>query len=59
MKLTDNGERVLTYIRDMLRVQEQLKQEVALINGIETGTIRIGTFTSISVQWLPGIIRSF
>lgn len=59
VKLTDNGERVLTYIRDMLRVQELLKQEVALINGIETGTIRIGTFTSISVQWLPGIIRRF
>ncbi|MEC0242378.1 LysR family transcriptional regulator [Paenibacillus dokdonensis] len=59
VKLTDNGERVLRYIRDMLLVQEQLKQEVALINGIEVGTIRIGTFTSISVQWLPGIIRQF
>ncbi|MDR0267156.1 LysR family transcriptional regulator [Paenibacillus sp.] len=59
VKLTDNGERILKYIRDMLLVQEQLKQEVASINGIEVGTIRIGTFTSISVQWLPGIIRKF
>ena len=59
VKLTDNGQRVLQYIRDMLVVQEQLKQEVALINGIEVGTIRIGTFTSISVHWLPGMIRQF
>ncbi|BFH63322.1 LysR family transcriptional regulator [Paenibacillus azoreducens] len=59
VKLTDNGQRVLKYIRDMLLVQEQLKQEVSLINGIEIGTIRIGTFTSISMQWLPGIIRQF
>ncbi|MCJ8014793.1 LysR family transcriptional regulator [Paenibacillus sp. KQZ6P-2] len=59
VKLTYNGERVLKYIQDMLMVQEQLKQEVALINGLEVGTIRIGTFTSISVQWLPGMIRQF
>ncbi|MEC0370382.1 LysR family transcriptional regulator [Paenibacillus chibensis] len=59
VKLTDNGERMLKYIRDILLVQEQLKQEAALISGIEVGTIRIGTFTSISVHWLPGIIRQF
>lgn len=59
VRLTDNGERVLAFVREMLQVQERLKQEVAAINGLETGTIRIGTFTSISVQWLPGIIRDF
>ncbi|MBB3126251.1 DNA-binding transcriptional LysR family regulator [Paenibacillus rhizosphaerae] len=59
VRLTDNGERVLAFVREMLQVQERLKQEVAAMNGLETGTIRIGTFTSISVQWLPGIIRDF
>jgi len=32
-------------------------QEVSAINGIEVGTVRIGTFTSVSTQWLPGIFK--
>ncbi|GAB6989229.1 LysR family transcriptional regulator [Paenibacillus pini] len=59
VRLTDNGEHILKYIRDILHIQEQIKQEAAAINGLERGTVRIGTFTSISVQWLPGIISQF
>ncbi|MGF0033686.1 LysR family transcriptional regulator substrate-binding protein [Bariatricus sp. SGI.154] len=29
------------------------------MNHVISGVIRIGTFTSVSVQWLPKIIRSF
>lgn len=57
--LTSNGERVLKYVREILQGRERLYQEVAAINGFETGTVAIGTFTSISVQWLPGIIEHF
>ncbi len=57
--LTSNGERILKYIREVLQWNEQLKQEVAAINGLEVGTVRIGTFTSVSTQWLPGIMKRF
>lgn len=59
ISLTDNGARLLKYMREMLRWQEQMLQEVSAINGIEVGTVRVGTFTSVSTQWLPGILKRF
>lgn len=59
VSLTSNGERLLKYMREMLRWNEQMMQEVSAINGIEVGTVRIGTFTSVSTQWLPGILKQF
>ncbi|MBU8878474.1 LysR family transcriptional regulator [Bacillus sp. FJAT-29790] len=59
IKLTKNGEQVLGTIREVLKWNEHLEQEVAAIHGIEIGTIHIGTFTSVSVHWLPGIIKRF
>ncbi|WP_438495494.1 LysR family transcriptional regulator [Paenibacillus sp. IHBB 3054] len=59
VKLTVNGEQVMQPIREILKWNEQLKQQVADIHGLETGTITIGTFTSVSVHWLPGMIKEF
>jgi len=59
IKLTANGEQMLKPIREILNWNEQLKQVVASIHGLEAGTIRIGTFTSVSVNWLPGMIKQF
>ena len=57
--MTSNGERVLQFIRETLQSDKKLRQEVAAIKGLEIGTVRIGAFTSISSQWLPGIIKEF
>jgi len=57
--LTSNGERMLEYTRDILILHDKMKQEAAEINGIETGVVRIGTFTSVAAQWLPFIIKKF
>lgn len=59
VKLTVNGEQVIRPIREILKWNEQLSQQVADIHGLETGTITIGTFTSVSVHWLPGMIKEF
>ncbi|MET3292348.1 UNVERIFIED_CONTAM: DNA-binding transcriptional LysR family regulator [Brevibacillus sp. OAP136] len=59
ISLTANGERVLRHVREILRWREQLAQEIATINGLESGTVRIGTFSSVSVQWLPEIMKQF
>jgi DNA-binding transcriptional LysR family regulator len=48
--LTNNGERMLTYIRDILSLNDKIKQEVTAINGLEVGLVRIGTFTSVATQ---------
>ncbi|UED77230.1 LysR family transcriptional regulator [Brevibacillus sp. DP1.3A] len=59
ISLTSNGERLLPYMRETLRCHERMKQEVFAINGLEVGTVRIGTFTSVSTKWLPGILKRF
>nr|WP_275439972.1 LysR family transcriptional regulator substrate-binding protein [Paenibacillus sp. ACRRY] len=59
MKLTPNGEKLLKPIVEILNWNGHLKQVVASIHGIETGTVRIGTFTSVSVHWLPGIMKEY
>ena len=56
---TADGERVIPAIRGILSSQEQLAQTAGAIRGLDRGTVRIGTFTSVGVHWLPGIIASF
>ncbi|ACX64895.1 LysR family transcriptional regulator [Paenibacillus sp. Y412MC10] len=58
-KLTTNGEEIVKTMREILKWNEHLEQQVASIHGIELGTIHIGTFTSVGVHWLPGIIQDF
>ena len=59
VSLTDNGERILPAVRGILNYEEQLKQTVSAIRGLDSGTVRIGTFTSVAVHWLPGVIKAF
>ncbi|BCG57388.1 LysR family transcriptional regulator [Paenibacillus sp. URB8-2] len=57
--LTSSGELILPYIREILKGNELLKQQIANINGLEAGTVRIGTFASVSIRWLPRIMSYF
>lgn len=57
--LTENGGRMLLYVREILKWNEQMVQEAATIHGIEKGVVRIGTFPSVSIQWIPQIIKCF
>lgn len=59
INLTSNGEHVLRYIREILKWNEEMVQEIANINGLEIGVVRIGTFSSVSAQWLPEILGNF
>lgn len=56
---TADGERVIPAIRGILSSHEQLSQTASAIRGLDRGTVRIGTFTSVGVHWLPGIIAAF
>ena len=58
-RLTPEGERLMPCIREVLRAQDRLDQTVADIRGLAAGTVRIATFTSVAVHWLPGMIREF
>jgi len=58
-RLTPEGEKIMPYIRAILRSQEQLEQTAAELRGLSAGTVRLGTFTSVAVHWLPGMMQEF
>ena len=59
VKLTADGEKLFPYIRTVLHDQRRLEERIDELNGLRDGLIRIGTFNSVSAQWLPGIIKKF
>ncbi|VIO71685.1 LysR family transcriptional regulator [Bradyrhizobium ivorense] len=58
-RLTVGGEALLPTVRQVLQRNDKLTQQALKLLGLESGTVRIGAFTSVSVAWLPKIIRSF
>ncbi len=59
VELTENGKQILPIIQDILNSQKRLEQEADNINGLNSGSIRIGAFSSVCINWLPPIIQSF
>ncbi|RAS83526.1 LysR family transcriptional regulator [Priestia endophytica] len=55
--LTNAGEHLLFTIRKVLHYNEKVYQEAASLNGLSKGTIKIGIFTSVSMKWLPDILK--
>ena len=59
VRLTGEGERLISSVRALLSADEQLRQTAASIRGLDQGTVRIGAFTSVAVHWLPPVLKEF
>ena len=59
VSLTSTGKQILPYARKILSDFEEMQQKVDAINGIQTGIVRIGTFSSVAINWLPDIFAKF
>ena len=57
--LTSSGEQLLPYARKILKDFEEMQQKVHAMNGIQSGRVRIGTFSSVAINWLPNIFSKF
>ena len=57
--LTNEAKSLIPAIRTLLNADEVIHQEIAALNGAQRGTIRIGTYLSCSIHWIPKIIREF
>lgn len=57
--LTEAGKELLFNIRETLNHAEQIKQKVSEMQGIITGKIRIGCFSTVAAKLLPGILKQF
>ena len=53
--LTSAGEQVMPFLRKVLNDHQELVGQIDRMNGIETGVVRIGTFASVAINWLPNI----
>ena len=56
--LTREGELLLPYIRDVANAHRMLSEQAANFHGLQSGTIRIGTFTSVSSRLLPPVMKA-
>ncbi|MDE6590196.1 MAG: LysR family transcriptional regulator [Oscillospiraceae bacterium] len=57
--LTSQGREMLPYAQSLCNAQRSLEMQVAELHGLTRGTLRVGTFTSVSIHWLPPIMKRF
>lgn len=57
--MTSSGLEIFPYARNLCREFEKLQMKMDDMNGIQSGSIRIGTFSSVATHWLPNIIAVF
>ena len=55
--LTQEGARLMPMIRDMLAGYREILESASELS--RGGVVKIGAFTSVAVNWLPGIIRMY
>jgi len=59
VSITSDGQQLLPYFQSICHQQHSLSMKIKELHRMESGLIRIGTFTSVSAQWLPFMISRF
>jgi DNA-binding transcriptional LysR family regulator len=59
VRLTSDGLKLLPYAKNVCNEYRKLQMQIDELNGLESGLIRIGTFSSVATHWLPNIIKAF
>ncbi len=59
VRLTSDGVKLLPYAQNICNDFIKLQMQVDELKGLQSGLIRIGTFSSVATHWLPNIIKEF
>ncbi len=59
VRLTSDGFKLLPFAKSVCNEYQKLQTQVEELNGLQSGLIRIGTFSSVATHWLPNIIKEF
>lgn len=59
IRLTPEGERLYPSIQNSVLQYKAMRRTADEIRGLDSGIVRIGTVSSVSCHWLPGVIRAF
>lgn len=57
--MTSYGASLYPSIRAVLNSDEALKQNIARLNGLEKGKVKLGAFNSACAYLLPGVLKAF
>lgn len=57
--LTAEGYTILPYIRKAVEAEQNLMNVSMELKGLQTGILRIGTFSSAAIHWLPELLAIF
>ena len=58
-KLTYEGKELFPFVEQLIYQYEALQEKNNEIKGLDTGVIRMGTISSVSVHWLPSVLKEF
>ena len=58
VRLTSAGEQLMPFLRNLLNDYHELEGQICRMNGMETGIVRVGAFSSVSIHWLPNIFAA-
>lgn len=59
VRLTSDGLTMLPFAQSVCNEYQKLQVQVDELNDLQSGLIRIGTFSSVATHWLPNIIKEF
>ncbi|KSU81150.1 DNA-binding transcriptional regulator, LysR family [Fictibacillus enclensis] len=59
INLTSEGLKLLPQLKRICNEYEILMKQIGDLNNLQSGIIRIGTFSSVASHWLPNIINIF
>lgn len=59
VELTEEGKRLLPYIKKIQASNDELLLEASRIRNSEIGLVKVGVFYSVAANWLPHILKKF
>ncbi len=59
VRLSPEGEALLPYIRALDNDNRLLDERIGDLRGLRCGSLRVLVFDSISVHWIPGILKAY
>lgn len=59
VRITSDGLKILPIAQSICEEYQKLQMQLDDINGLQSGMIRIGSFSSPATHWLPNIIQHF
>lgn len=59
VRLSPEGEALLPHFHNLLIWEHNFTQHIGELKGLDSGSIRVQIFDSISIHWIPSIIRKF